>query len=175
MLFLNPKWKLLGSGSGSGTSITLPASFQVMKYHHIEGFISGYSGNAIGRIRPGTTTVDPAGNCASALIEGVTLNNTSINAAGWPLAVTGIAGPRQFSLDVYNVSGFVKRMSGLSNSNSTSATTAPVSSRLAGIWNNTAAPIQIYDLTSFSVLTGTATGLTFNAGTEFSVWGKDDA
>lgn len=164
----------IGEGSGSGTSITLAAgAFDVFKWLHIEGFISGYSGAAIGRIRPGTTTVDATGTCASSIVETVTNNATSINAAGWPVAVTGITGPRYFSMDIYNVSGVVKRMVGQSSSNSVAAATAPIGSILNGIWVNTAAPIQIFDLTSFAVLTGTATGQTFTAGTEFAVWGSN--
>lgn len=173
MLFLRPQWDLLAQASGSGVTVAVAAAFPVRKYLHIEGFISGYSGSAIGRIRPGATSADTGNNCASSITEAAVNNATAVSIPGWPTGQIAITGARFFEMDIYNVSGIVKRMHGKSNNSSVAAATAPLIDLLGGIWVNTAAPIQFVDLTSYATLIATTTSQTFNSGTEFAVWGSD--
>lgn len=180
MLFLNPKFKLLGNSGIAGGSVTSwPASPLVIppaKYLHIEGFIAGYSGGgAIGRLRFGaTTTVDTGNNYGTGIVEGATLNTTAVNIPGIPLGVTAITGPRFFTIEVFNVAGIVKRAVGRADASSVSAGTAPLNISVCGIWVNTTSQIGCVDIASYSNLTNTTTGQQFTANTEFAVWGKDE-
>lgn len=172
-LYVASSWTLLASASGSGVTVAPPGPFDVRKYLHIEGFISGYNSAAIGRIRPGAVAADTGNNCASYMFEQLIAATTAVSIPGWPTAQTAITGARFFEMDIYNVAGVVKRMIGRSNNNSVSAATVPLQTVMSGIWVNTAAPIQFVDLTSYASLITTATANTFNAGTEFAVWGSD--
>lgn len=185
MLFLNPKWRLLGN---SGVMVTpalvwpaTPLDIVSTKWMRMEVFIAGYaSGGAIGRICMGSAsaTIDTGATCATSVLEGTTLTSTSVNATGVPLGGTNINGPRSAEADFYNVASVVKRIVGRADGSSVSAGTAPLNISVAGIWVNTAAVIKCLQLQSWSGVTGSGgspSGTNFSAGTEWSIWGKDDA
>ena len=157
----------------SSADLVIP---DVWRHIHIRGFIAGYSGAAIARVLVGGTSIDSAGNYATEVEEaGAAANTTSINASGWPLAVSAITGARFFTCDIYNVAGIVKRCIGASNSNSVSAGTVPVVAQFAGIWVNTSNAIQRLRIAAFDTLTGTTlSASTLTAGTEFYAWGHND-
>lgn len=179
MLFISPKWRLLATVAPNTVTVaTLGPTpiFDPMKFLHVEGFISGYAGNGLGRMRPGNTTVDTGNNCSSNLQQlGTASVVTSVSVPGWPVASTANLAARHWTADIYNLSGSQKRMVGHSSNVSSTATTAPTQAIIGGIWVNTAGPIQIMDLVSYSAPNGTTTnvGIGFTAGTEFEVWGKD--
>lgn len=169
-------WMFLGRTQLAANAVTIPAiKFGIYKYLWIQYFIAGYTGAGIARLRVGATAIDTGLNCASSLLEGATLNNTAISIPGWPSGVATTTGPRYVEAYIYNEATKVKRMMGRSNNISTAANTAPTMCQKCGIWVNTAAAIQIVDVTNYDSLIATAVSAnSLTTGSNLSVWGRND-
>lgn len=175
---LNSGWRFLGQATASTAvrtgDVTWTGTFKQLM---IEYFISGYSNTAIGRVLVGPTAgISETGTTfCTALLEGTTLNTTSVSAAGWPTAVTVNNVQRHGWMFVKNVAGEVKRMTGHGNHAGTAPTTVPTMMRMDGLFNDTTNLINKARLTVYDVLTGaTVSSRTFNAGTYINVWGRND-
>lgn len=169
-------WIFLGRSQLAANAVTIPAvKFGVFKYLMVLYFIVGYSGAGIARLRVGGTAIDTANNYANSLLEGATLNTTAVSIPGWPSGVATTTGPRFVEAFIYNEAARVKRMFGRSSNISVAAATAPTMTQKSGIWVNTTAPIQIIDVTNYDTLIATAVSAnTLLAGSNFSVWGRND-
>jgi hypothetical protein len=169
-------WVFLGQATASGTTatgtITWAGSFTQLM---LEYWISGYAANGIGRIciaNSGTPSTTATTACTS-LIEGVTINATSVSCAGWPVAVTLNALARYGWIFIDNASGGVKRATGHGLTGGTAPTTAPTQIRLAGMSSQTTL-IQSINMVSYNAITGNALGGAFTAGTNITLWGRND-
>lgn len=169
-------WVFLGQGTASGVTSTGNISWTgTFKQLMVEYFISGYSANGIGRIciaNSGTPSTTATTACTS-LIEGVTLNTTSVSVAGWPTAVTLNANPRYGWMFITNQNGVIKRMWGQGQHSGTAATTVPTQIQLAGLSSQTTL-IQVINMVSYNAITGNVLGGAFTAGTFVNVWGRND-
>ena len=145
------------------------------RHIHVRIFIAGSSSAGVARLLVGGTSIDATGTYNTSLLEGATLNTTSVSAAGWPLAVATTTTARFATIDIYNVAGTVKRMVGHSSNISVTAAAITTQAALAGIWVNTAVAIQRMRLSNFDVLTGTTLSAnTLTAATELYAWGHND-
>lgn len=169
-------WVFLGQGTASAATSTGTISWTgTFKQLMVEYFISGYAANGIGRIlvaNSGTPSATATTACTS-LIEGVTLNTTSVSVSGWPTAVTLNANPRFGFMYIDNQNGVVKRMTGHGQHSGTAPTVVPTQMRLAGMSSQTTL-IQTLVMTSYNAITGNVLGGTLNAGTYVNVWGRND-
>jgi hypothetical protein len=169
-------WVFLGQATASGTTATGTISWagqfsQLM----LEYWISGYAANGIGRIciaNSGTPSTTATTACTS-LIEGVTINVTSVSCAGWPVAVTLNALARYGWIFIDNQSGGVKRATGHGLTGGTAPTTPPTQIRLAGMSSQTTL-IQSLNMVSYNAITGNVLGGAFTAGTAITLWGRND-
>jgi hypothetical protein len=170
-------WQFLGRSQLAANATIIPAlSFGVYKYLMVYYFIAGYaSSGGIARVRVGGAAIDTGLNYASSLLEGATLNNTGVSIPGWPSGVAATTGARFVEITIYNEATKVKRMGGRANSISVAAATAPTMTQKAGIWVNTANAIQIIDVANYDTLIATAVSANaLLAGSNFSVWGRND-
>jgi hypothetical protein len=170
-------WTFLGRGTAS-TAVRTNVVSWVGQYGQlmVEYFISGYSGASIGRIivGPSSGLSETATNHCTSLIEGVTLNTTSVSVPGWPTAVTASTNPRYGWMFISNIASVVKRMTGHGQHSGTAATVVPTQMRMAGMMSDATNSIQQMELANYALITGTAiSALTFNAGTYFNVWGRN--
>jgi len=169
-------WVLLGRGTASAavrtnTVVWVGAYAQLM----VEYYISGYAGNGIGRILCGNTAPsEVATDCCTALIEGITLTATSVSVTGWPTAVNVAAAARYGVMFITNQAAQVKRMVGSGQYAGTAPTVVPTMIQHAGMYNNTATLVQQMSFVSFATITTNVIGATFNAGTYFNVWGRNN-
>lgn len=169
-------WVFLGQATASGTTATGTISWagqfsQLM----LEYWISGYAANGIGRIciaNSGTPSTTATTACTS-LIEGVTINITSVSCAGWPVAVTLNALARYGWIFIDNASGGVKRATGHGLTGGTAPTIPPTQIRLAGMSSQTTL-IQSLNMVSYNAITGNVLGGAFTAGTNITLWGRND-
>lgn len=171
-------WRFLGQGTASGAVRTSVVTWTgTFKQLHIEYFIAGYSGNAIGRVIVGVSAGPSESGllmCTS-LIEGVTITTTSVSVPGWPTAVTAGAVSRYGHMWIDNQTAIVKRMSGHGQHSGTAPTTVPTQMRMEGLWNNTSALINSVEMAVYDTITATTVSTTtFAAGTYFNVWGRND-
>lgn len=171
-------WQFLGQGAASAavrtSTVTWTGTYAQL---WVEYYITGYSNTTVGRVIPGLAAgpLETTGNCCTSIIEGVTLNVTSVSAAGWPTSVTIDQVPRYGHMWIENRGTDVKRMSGHGQSAGTAPTTCPRQYRAEGLANITAGPIQSMKLCTYDLLTGsTVSTRTFNAGTVINCWGRND-
>jgi hypothetical protein len=169
-------WVFLGQGTASAATSTGTITWTgTFKQLLVEYFISGYAANGIGRIlvaNSGTPSAT-ATTCCTSLIEGVTLNTTSVSCSGWPTAVTLNANARYGYMYIDNQNGVLKRMTGHGQHSGTAPTVVPTQMRMAGMSSQTTL-IQTLVMTSYNAITGNVLGGTFNAGTFVNVWGRND-
>jgi hypothetical protein len=171
-------WQFLGQATASGAvrtgTITWTGTFKQLWFEY---FISGYSNTAIARLIVGPTAglSETATNHCCSLIEGVTLNATSVSIPGWPTAVTVNNVERYGSMYVKNVAGAVKRMWGQGNHAGTAATVVPLQMQFAGLMSDATNAINKAELAVYDAITGaTISTRTLNAGTYLNVWGRND-
>lgn len=171
-------WYFLGQGVANGTVRSNVVSWVgTYKQLWIEYYISGYSNISIGRVICGTTAgiSETAGTHCSSLIEGVTLNSTSVSVPGWPTGVTLSNVARYGHMYIMNVANQVKRMTGHGQHSGTAPTTVPIQMRMAGMYNNTTSLINSIGFVNYDNITATVVSpRTFNAGTYINVWGRND-
>jgi hypothetical protein len=171
-------WQFLGQGTASGavrtSTVTWTGTFKQLWFQY---FIAGYSGSAIGRLIVGPTAglSETATNHCCSLIEGVTLNTTSVSVPGWPTAVTAGAVARWGDMYVQNVAASVKNMHGEGGYGGTAATVVPTQMKFAGLMSDATNLINKAELAVYAAITGaTISSTTFNAGTWLNVWGRND-
>lgn len=169
-------WTFLGRGTASvaartNTVVWVGTYAELM----VEYYISGYAGAGVGRILCGNTAPsETATDCCTALIEGVTLTATSVSVTGWPTAVNVAAAARYGIMFITNQAAQVKRMTGNGQYAGTAPTVVPTMIQHAGMYNNTATLVQQMSFVSFATITTNVIGATFNAGTYFNVWGRNN-
>jgi hypothetical protein len=169
-------WQFLGKASlGANAATVGPVVLSTVRKHlQIRFWTPGYANSGIASLQLGGAAVDTGSNYCASLIEGVTLNTTSVSVTGIRIGVSTTTGPRYCVLDVDTwASNLAKRVLGRTNSVSTAANTAPTFTQVAGLWVNTVDSIQRVQFTAFNALTGTTT-VNLLSGTEFEVWGRDD-
>jgi hypothetical protein len=171
-------WRFLGQGTASSavrtSTVTWTGTFAQL---HIEYFIAGYSGGAIGRVIVGPSggPSETAGNMCTSLIEGVTITTSSVSVPGWPTAVTAAAVPRYGHMWIDNQASVVKRMTGHGQHSGTAPTVVPTQMRMEGMWSDTTNLIQSVEMAVYAAVTGTTVAATtFAAGTFFNVWGRNN-
>lgn len=171
----NANWRFLGVATASAATDTGEVIWtgnydQLCIFH----FIAGYGGNGIGRVMthasatPSNTATD---HCCE-LIEGVTRNTTSVSVSGWPTAVTSNTAARWGVMYVNNSATGPRRMFGNGQWGGTAATAVPTNQTCNGLASPTSR-IQRVKMRSYSAITGTGVGGTFNAGTYVLVYGRN--
>lgn len=169
-------WVFLGQATASGTTATGTISWagqfsQLM----LEYYISGYAANGIGRIciaNSGTPVVAATTAC-TALMQGATVTTTSVSCAGWPTAVTVNALPRYGWMFIDNQNGGIKRMTGNGITGGTAPTVVPTLMQMGGMSSQTTL-IQSINMVSYNAITGNVLGGAFTAGTNITLWGRND-
>ena len=169
-------WVFLGQATASGTTatgnITWAGEFAQLM---LEYYISGYAANGIGRIciaNSGTPVVAATTAC-TALIQGATVTTTSVSCAGWPTAVTVNALPRYGWMFIDNLNGGIKRMRGHGITGGTAPTAVPTIMQMGGMSSQTTL-IQVINMVSYSAITGNTLGGAFTAGTNITLWGRNN-
>lgn len=176
-------WKFLGKGLVPAVAAvrTPPVNWSgSYKQLMIEYYISGYGGNAIGRVIVGTTTPsESALFMCNKIVEIVTAVPTITNAVsipGWPTAggtATNVA--RYGIMHVNNPATDVKRMTGTGQHTGVAPTATPTMVTYAGMWSNNTTQINCVSMASFSLVTGAAAPtVTFSPNTYVAVWGRND-
>lgn len=172
--FASPLPLFLGRAVWSAGAIVGPLTIIPKKHIEIRLTVGGYAGSGgIASLQVGNGSIDTGANYAAGLLEGATLNTTSVSVTGMRVAQTVITGPRLVVVRVTQFASMVKRFLIEHNSVSVSAATAPLIGNGSGIWVNTSALFNTIQFQAFTALTGTTT-VNFLAGTEFEVWGRDD-
>jgi hypothetical protein len=170
-------WAFLGRGVTTASIVRTNTVVWTGSYAqlYVEYYISGYAGAGIGRILCGNTAPsETATDCCTALIEGVTLTTTSVSVTGWPTAVNTANALRYGVMFITNQATAVKRMTGSGQYAGTAPTVVPTMIQHAGMYNNVATQIQQMALVSFATITTNVLGTTFNTGTYFNVWGRNN-
>jgi len=169
-------WVFLGQATASGTTatgtITWAGEFAQLM---LEYYISGYAANGIGRIciaNSGTPVVAATTAC-TALMQGATVTTTSVSCAGWPTAVTVNALPRYGWMFIDNLNGGIKRMTGNGITGGTAPTAVPTLMQMGGMSSQTTL-IQVINMVSYSAITGNTLGGAFTAGTNITLWGRNN-
>jgi hypothetical protein len=167
-------WQFLGKATWvSGATIGPITLTAARKHIECRGWILGYAAAGIASWQYGGATIDTGAHYAAGILEGATLNTSSINVTGIRSAVTTTTGPRSLLMEVDTwATNQVKRPRIWSDSISVSAGTAPTMATTAGIWVDTTNSIQTIQITAFNALTGTTT-VNFTGG-EAECWGRDD-
>jgi hypothetical protein len=170
-------WTFLGRATASNAvrtgTITWTGTFEQLWFEY---FIAGYSGAAIGRLIVGPTAglSETGTTFCTSLIEGVTLNTTSVSVPGWPTAVTAAAVARYGHMYVQNTASVVKRMTGHGLHSGTAPTTAPTSMKMDGLFNDSTNLINKAELAVYDAITGAAISVrTFNSGTFLNAWARN--
>lgn len=133
--------------------------------------ITGYAGNAIGRVIMGSGSLsETATDCSCELVEGVTRTTTAVSICGWPTAVSLNTNRRWGLFVVNNVTGASVRDGFGEGMHGGSATAVPTGMSMSG-FKASIAQIDRVRLTSFSAITGNTVGSNFNAGTYVRVLG----
>lgn len=175
-------WNFLGQGIANGAIRTNVVTWTgTYKQLHIEYFISGYSGSAIGRVIVGPTSgLSETGTTFATAFLSMTPPTTVAGLAqasipGWPTAVLVAAVARYGNMRIQNVASLIKRMEGSGQYAGTAATTAPTMLQMSGNFNDTTNLINKAELAVYDTLAATTiSGNTFNAGTYINVWGRND-
>lgn len=175
-------WTFLGQGTASTAVRTGVVTWAgTFKQLHIEYFISGYSGSAIGRVLVGPTAgISETGTTFATQqltsIATTTLGGALVSLPGWPTAQGAAAAVARWGwMRVQNVAASIKRMEGAGQYAGTAATTAPSGIVLWGNFNDTTNLINKAELAVYTDNTTTVvSGVTFNAGTYINVWGRND-
>lgn len=168
--------QFLGRAVWSSGAVVGPLTIIPKKHLEIRLIVGGYAGGGgIASAQVGnTTTIDSGTNYAiTTENQGAAAVTTSVSLTGMRVAGTTATASRFSIIRVTSISSIVKRFLMETNSISVSAATAPTFDQVAGLWVNTSGLIGVVQFTAFSALTGTTT-VNFLAGTEFSVWGRDD-
>lgn len=133
--------------------------------------ITGYAGNAIGRVIVGSGSLsEVATDCSCELIARVTATTTAVSICGWPTAVTLDTNPRYGIFVVNNISGAsIRRGFGIGMWGG-AAGTVPTGMKMA-THKNSIAQLDRCRLTSFNAITGNTVGSNLNSGTNIKVWG----
>lgn len=168
-------WEFLGR-SAWVSGATVPSIFIHGKKHlWIRAIVGGIAAAGIPRIRFGGGAIDTGNNYATSLIQGVTLDATSVSVPGHSLCSTGITGRLIASLEVVNIPSVSKRSLGKAQHSSISAAVAPTQVQISGLWVDLTNQVGILDMANYDTLTATTVSANaFLAGTEFTVWGRDD-
>jgi hypothetical protein len=75
---------------------------------------------------------------------------------------------------ITNQASQVKRMTGSGQYAGTAPTVVPTMIQHAGMYNNTATLVQQMSFVSFATITTNVIGASFNTGTYFNVWGRNN-
>lgn len=137
----------------------------------IKYWISGYAGNAIGRVIVGSGSLSETGtDCSCELIAGVTRTTTAVSICGWPTAVTLDTNPRYGWFVVFNETGSQARRSFGTGMWGGAAGTVATGMQMSG-FKNAVAQLDRCRMTSFNAITGNTVGSNLNAGSNLKVWG----
>lgn len=171
-------WQFLGQGTASAAVRTSTVTWTgAYKQLMVEYFIAGYSGSTIGRVVVGPSSGITENNtltCTS-LIEGVTITTTSTSTAGFPTAVTTTAATRYGVMFIDNQQAVVKRMVGHGMYAGTAPSVVPTQIQMAGMFNDTTNLINKIEMACYDTITTTTVSAnTFNAGTYFNVYGRNN-
>ena len=171
-------WVYLGQATASGAvrtgTLTWAGTFKQLR---VEYFIPATTGTMIARIITGPTAgpSETATTFCASIIEGVTLNTTSVSVPGYVTSVTVSTAARYGIMEMSNQASVVKRMTGYGNLGGTAPTTVPTQERFNGLYNNTSTLVNSISMVSYATLTATTVHTsTFNSGTYVNVWGRND-
>jgi hypothetical protein len=170
-------WVFLGTGTNAANAVRTGTVVWTGLYQQlmVEYFIAGYQGNAVGRIQVGNTApLDTATTCCGSVIEGIALDNTSINLSGWTTSSSNGAVSRFGYMFIdNNISALGKRMTGYGQHGAVSASVPPIQVTLAGFSTLTAS-IQQLVMVSFTTASSTVVGSTLTANSFVNVWGRNN-
>jgi hypothetical protein len=170
-------WKFLGgatlgAAAARTSDVIWTGSFNCLL---VKYWISGYAGNAIGRIILGSGSLsETATDCSCELIEGTTRTTTAVNICGWPTATSLNTNPRYGWFTVFNESGASQARRAFGDGMHGGAVgTVPTRMQMSA-FKNTVAQMDRARMTSFNAITGNTVGSNLNAGSNIKVWGLKD-
>lgn len=185
-------WQFLGTASlataaQAGAVVSWSGAFEQLWF---EVYISGYSGTAVARLMPSssttfataaTTFVTSAVNYSVAsgapgavTTTGASNGTTGVN--GWNTGAAAIVGARYQWFHVKNRASDRKLMCAEgfnTGANAISVLSAPQPDVLSGLWNNTTDSIQAVQLWSSQLFTGNASGANISAGSYILAYGRN--
>ncbi len=172
-------WAFLGTIAGTGVSVgplVWAGQYQQIYFEYI---IGGYSGGTpVGRILCGSAAISTTAlSNGNALVEGVTLNATSVSVPGCPLGITGMLGGRQGRGFISGASGAFKQIDILGKSNTPAVATSPLIFQGASFFSDlgTNLLIQRLQLSVYDLVTGAVVSAnTFTATTQLWAWGRNN-
>jgi len=172
-------WSFLGTISGTG--VTVGPLIWTGQFQQIYGeyIIGGYSGGTpVGRLQYGSASISTtAATNGNSLMEGATVDATSINVPGTPLASTLTSIARMGHFFISGASGAFKqvRIDGLNGNPAVG--TAPTIFEARSFFSDlgTNLLLQRLQLTVYDTLTTTAVSAnTFIATTQLWAWGRNN-
>jgi hypothetical protein len=159
---------ILGSGAARTADVVWTGDYKILRIQYL---ITGYAGNAIGRIIVGSGSLSEAAtDCSCELIEGTTRNTTSVNVCGWPTAVTANTARRWGEFVINNVTGSSVRDSFGSGMHGGAVGTVATGMRMSG-FKTALAQLDRARMTSFTAVTGNTVGSNMNTGSYIRVLG----
>lgn len=166
----------LGRVTGTGVTVGPLIWFDVFEWIKFKYQIGGYSGGTpVGRVLMGSAAIAPTGlTTGNVLVEGATVNNTSVNVPGTPLAVTLSSIARSGWGTIRGESGAQKQIDIHGMSGNPNSGTAPLSLEARAFFNDlgTNLPIKRLQLTVYDTLiTAAVSANQFTATTYIEAWG----
>lgn len=159
---------VLASAAARTADVVWTGDYKILRIIYL---ITGYAGNAIGRILLGSGSLsETATDCSCELVEGVTRTTTAVSICGWPTAVSLNTNRRWGEFLVNNVTGASARDAYGEGMHGGSATVVPTGMSMSG-FKGSIAQLDRARLTSFGAITGNTVGSNFNAGTYIRVQG----
>ncbi len=171
-------WSFLGTISGSGVSVGPLIWTGQFQQIYFEYFIAGTSVATGPRLLCGSAAIATASATnGNVLLEGVTLNSTSVSAAGCPTGVAINTLPRFGHGNISGASGAFKQILIEGQWGTPAVATAPTIFSAGSFFSDlgTNLLIQRLQLSCYDLITGTTISVnTLTAGTALWAWGRNN-